>query len=75
MINQIISSYNYMLIWYRSWRDDEAGLGTVEMVLILAVLVGIALIFRGYIFEFVADIMTNIMGGDMDTIRSDPVKP
>jgi hypothetical protein len=36
----------------------------VETVLILAVLVGIALIFREYIFGFVADIMANIMGGD-----------
>jgi Flp pilus assembly pilin Flp len=32
----------------RYWKD-ESGLGTVEMVLILAVLVGIALIFREYI--------------------------
>jgi Flp pilus assembly pilin Flp len=57
------------------WWKDESGLGTVEMVLILAVLVGIALIFREYIFGFVADIMANIMGGDVDAIRSNPVKP
>ena len=56
------------------WKD-ESGLGTVEMVLILAVLVGIALIFREYIFGFVSEIMSNIMGGDVDAIRSNPVNP
>jgi Flp pilus assembly pilin Flp len=57
----------------RYWKD-ESGLGTVEMVLILAVLVGIALIFREYIFGFVADILANIMGGDVDAIRNNPVQ-
>jgi Flp pilus assembly pilin Flp len=59
----------------KRWWTDESGLGTVEMVLILAVLVGIALIFREYIFGFVSDIMANIMGGDVDAIRNDPVNP
>ena len=52
-------------------KDD--GLGTVEMVLILAVLVGIALIFRQYIFGFVGDIMENIMGGPVTDIVSNPL--
>ncbi len=51
----------------------EEGLGTVEVVLILAVLVGIALIFRQYIFGFVKDIMENIMGGTTMDIRSNPL--
>jgi Flp pilus assembly pilin Flp len=59
----------------KRWWTDESGLGTVEMVLILAVLVGIALIFREYIFGFISDIMANIMGGDVDAIRNDPVTP
>lgn len=32
---------------------EEDGMGTVELVIIVAVLVGIALIFRGAIFAFV----------------------
>ena len=52
---------------------DEQGLGTVEVVLILAVLVGIALIFRQYIFSFVSDIMANIMGGSVNEIVSNPL--
>jgi len=52
---------------------EEDGLGTVEIVLILAVLVGIALIFRQYIFGFVSDIMANIMGGSISDIVKNPL--
>ena len=53
------------------WEED--GLGTVEIVLILAVLVGIALIFREYIFSFVKEIMANIMGDSVSKVLSDPL--
>ncbi|MDR0469924.1 MAG: hypothetical protein LBH09_08125 [Peptococcaceae bacterium] len=53
------------------WEED--GLGTVEVVLILAVLVGIALIFREYIFGFVREIMANIMGGSVSDVLADPL--
>ena len=59
----------------RSFLWEEEGLGTVEMVLILAVLVGIALIFRQYIFGFVQEIMENIMGGSISDIKANPLKP
>ena len=36
---------------------DRRGMGTVEVVIILAVLVGIALIFRKAITEFVTNII------------------
>lgn len=52
---------------------EEKGLGTVEVVLILAVLVGVALIFRQYIFGFINDIMENIMGGSISDIRQNPL--
>ena len=57
----------------RSFLWEEDGLGTVEVVLILAVLVGIALIFRQYIFGFVKDIMANIMGGSVSDVLADPL--
>ena len=53
---------------------EEEGLGTVEIVLILAVLVGIALIFRQYIFAFVGDIMENILGDSTVQIRQNPLQ-
>ena len=58
----------------RSFLRKEDGLGTVEVVLILAVLVGISLIFRQYIFSFVRDIMENIMGGSISDIVSNPLR-
>lgn len=52
---------------------QETGMGTVELVIILAVLVGIALIFRSYIFDFVDTIMENIFGGELETIKVNPI--
>ncbi|HHV97056.1 MAG TPA: hypothetical protein GXX37_11390 [Clostridiaceae bacterium] len=42
----------------------EDGLGTVEIVVIIAVLVGIALIFRDAIINFAVNIMKNVFGDD-----------
>ena len=52
---------------------DEEGLSTVEVVLILAVLVGISLIFRQFVFDFVKEIMANIMGGSLSEIKANPL--
>lgn len=52
----------------------EEGLGTVEMVVILAVLVGIALIFREYLFDFITDITGNIFGSELNEIRNKPLE-
>ena len=38
----------------------EEGLGTVEMVLLIAVLIGIAIMFRGVILDFISTILENI---------------
>ena len=54
--------------------EDDSGMGTVEMVLILAVLVGIALIFREYLFDFVNEIISNILGDPLDAVRSHPLE-
>ena len=47
--------------------SEEDGLGTVEIVIIIAVLVGIALIFRDAIIKFVTDIMKSIFADDSIT--------
>lgn len=39
---------------------DECGLGTVEVVIITAILVGLALIFREYITAFLKRILDGI---------------
>lgn len=51
----------------KSFLKEEDGLGTVEIVVIIAVLVGIALIFRDAIINFVTGIMKSVFGDDSIT--------
>lgn len=51
----------------RSFIREEDGLGTVEIVVIIAILVGIALIFRDAIIKFVTDIMKSVFADDTIT--------
>lgn len=51
----------------KSFLKEEDGLGTVEIVVIIAVLVGIALIFRDAIINFVTGIMKNVFADDSIT--------
>lgn len=51
-----------MLKEIKRFFKEEDGLGTVEIVVILAVLVSIALIFRTQIVEFVKDTLKKILG-------------
>jgi Flp pilus assembly pilin Flp len=51
-----------MIKLIKDFLKDEDGLGTVEIVVIIAVLVGIALIFRSVIFSFVKSALNKIVG-------------
>lgn len=51
----------------KRFLQEEDGLGTVEIVVIIAVLVGIALIFRDAIIKFVTDIMKSVFADDTIT--------
>jgi len=51
-----------------AWRRDE-GMGTVEIVIIIAVLVGLALIFRDAILKFATGVMEGLFANDQ--INSD----
>ena len=46
----------------KAFWDDESGVGVVEMILILVVLIGLVLIFKRQ--------LTNIVNGIFDTINS-----
>ena len=50
----------------RFWKEED-GLGTVEIVIIVAVLVGVALIFRNAIYKFVSTMIDSIF-----TVNNDP---
>lgn len=49
-----------MMGLWKNLLHEEDGLGTVEIVIIVAVLVGLALIFRNYIYKFVTLIFEKI---------------
>lgn len=51
----------------RRFIKEEDGLGTVEIVVIIAVLVGIALIFRDAIIKFVTGIMKSVFADESIT--------
>jgi hypothetical protein len=48
------------------WRDEE-GIGTLEIVLIAAVLIMVALFFKDWIMDFLGNLM-NSVEGKADTI-------
>jgi len=43
---------------------NEEGMGTVEIVIIIAVLVGLALIFRDAILQFASGVMESLFAND-----------
>ncbi|MFA6308961.1 MAG: Flp1 family type IVb pilin [Clostridia bacterium] len=52
----------------KSFIEEEDGMSTVEVVIIIAVLVGVALIFRKQIFDFIQNVAKKIF--DEDTITN-----
>lgn len=55
-----------MKLWLKSFWNDEEGMGTLEILLIVAVLIAVALAFREYIIGWVEGLLTNI-DKDMNT--------
>jgi len=47
---------------------NQKGMGTVEIVIIIAVLVGVALLFREAITKFVGDVIDSVFN-DQDLIN------
>ncbi len=43
------------------WRDEE-GLSTLELVLIAAVLIIVAILFKDWILEFLGELMESVEG-------------
>lgn len=65
-----------MLTTLKNFFKEEDGLGTVEIVVIIAVLVGIALIFRDAIIKFATGIMRGVFGDEsiVDEINSGSIR-
>ena len=48
-----------MTLW-KDFLNDEAGIGVVEMILILVVLIGLVLIFKSQLTALVTEIFSRI---------------
>lgn len=46
---------------WRNFREDENGMGVVEVILIIVVLIGLVIIFKTQITEVVNDIFEKIV--------------
>ncbi|XID93067.1 Flp1 family type IVb pilin [Paenibacillaceae bacterium WGS1546] len=53
----------------RALRDDEEGIGTLELVLIVAVLIALVLVFRKEIIEFLESLMTRVESKSEDVFK------
>ncbi|MBD8500010.1 MULTISPECIES: Flp1 family type IVb pilin [Paenibacillus] len=51
--------------WKRFWKEED-GLGMVELVVIIAVVVFLALIFRNQISSFISSIITGAQSKTTD---------
>lgn len=58
----------------KNFFKEEDGMGTVEIILIIAVLVGIALVFRNQIINFVNVIMSKVFP-DASGIQNNKTMP
>jgi len=57
--------------WMKTMRDfwkDEDGIGTLEIVLIIAVLIALAVIFRKWILAFLTKLTTTVENKGTDFI-------
>ena len=57
-----VMNYYWRKIWSRRREviTNEDGMGTIELVLLICVLIALALMFKDTIVEFVAGILENI---------------
>ena len=53
-----------MLRLFKNFLKEEDGMGTIEIVIIIAVLVAIALIFKNQITGFATGIMKKVFDGN-----------
>ena len=63
--------FNHLYLKFTNFMKDEEGLGTLEIILIVVVLVGIAILFRDAITGWVNDLIQNIGDNlfDVDSVE------
>lgn len=60
LVDLIWRRWRTMRMKWRTFREDNSGMGTIEVVIIIAILVALALIFRNFIVDLAKDIFDKI---------------
>lgn len=50
-------------------RDMQAGFGTVELVVLTAILIGLAILFKSFIVEYATNLLENIRSVELDVFN------
>ncbi|NLY72130.1 MAG: hypothetical protein GX079_00370 [Tissierellia bacterium] len=50
-------------------RDFQAGFGTVELVVLTAILIGLAILFKGFIVEYATNLLESIKSVELDILN------
>ncbi|MBQ9562759.1 MAG: hypothetical protein IJU99_04840 [Lachnospiraceae bacterium] len=62
----------HLKLWIRKFWLDEEGIGVVEIILILVILVGLVVIFKDEVTDIVEKAFRSITGGARDIIGALP---
>ena len=60
MLNKIILLKNKAVNWIKDFHEEESGMGTVEVILIIVVLIGLVIVFKEQIAGIVEDVFKAI---------------
>lgn len=58
-----------LLNGWKQWIRDDSGIGVVEVILILVILIGLVIIFKGQIESIVKDIFKAITSGVSEVVK------
>lgn len=47
-------------------KDPESGFGTVELVVLTAILIGLALLFKSFIVDYATKLLQSIQGVELN---------
>lgn len=56
-----------MMTWINEFWEDESGLGTIELVLLVLILAGLAILFKGKIVTFLGTLTGKFTETTFDT--------
>lgn len=60
IVNYLNQFKNKIFRFFKSFLKEESGMGTIEIIIIMAVLVALALIFRTFIMDLSSTIFDKI---------------